>query len=84
MLLRLFIYTVIIFPLSEIGAGWVPAIINSTSELVFIGEHHKMLSNNASFWIGGSTLAEGKIELSDYMVHPSFTGKEKYGKLEIH
>ena len=66
----------IIFVSLEIGTGWAPAIINSISELVFIGEHNKMLSNNASFWIGGSTLAEGKIESSDYMVHPAFTGKQ--------
>ena len=68
------IFTVIIIVLSEIGTGWGPAIIDSTTELIFIGEHHNKLCNNGSFWIGGSTLADGEIELSDYMEHPAFTG----------
>ena len=65
----------ITFALSEIGAGWTPAIINTTSEYTFIRKHHKRLRNNISFWIGGSTEAEGKIALSDYMKHPACSGE---------
>ena len=63
------------FTLSEIGARWAPAIINTTSELIFIGKHHKILSNNVSFWIGGAAVAEGKIEMSDYMKHSLCPGR---------
>ena len=50
-----------VFILSEIGLGWAPAIINSTSEYTFIEKQHQLLHNNVSFWIGGGTITEGKI-----------------------
>ena len=56
-----------VFASSDIGAGWAPAIINSTTEHTFIMKQHRILKNDVPFWIGGSTVAEGEIELSAYM-----------------
>ena len=63
------------FILSEIGTGWASAIINSTSEYTFIEKQHQLLHNNISFWIGGATIADGKIELSDYIKHSPCAGR---------
>ena len=68
-------FNMFVFILSGIGPGWAPAIINSTFEYTFIQKQHQLLHNNVSFWIGGTTIAEGKIELSDYMKHSPCPGR---------
>ena len=62
--------------LLDIGPGWTAAIINNPLELEFIEKQHKTLRNEISFFLGGSTLGMGSIELSDYMKHPPCQGNQ--------
>ena len=64
--------------MSALGDGWAPAVINSPSELSFIKEKQKFLSNNRTYWIGGSTNIEiGEIiTLFDYMTSESGTKRK--------
>ena len=40
------------------GDGWSPAVINDRMEFNFIREAQRGLTDNRSYWIGGSTNAE--------------------------
>ena len=44
--------------LSELGDGWVPAILNTQVETDFIRQAQKGLTDDRSYWIGGSTNTE--------------------------
>ena len=52
---------------SEIGTGWIPAILLSDAEYDFIAEMQGRLSNNQSYWIGGSTRTTGAIDYIHYL-----------------
>ena len=61
--------------LSGIGPGWMSARINSEAELDFIRESQKGLSDTRSYWIGGSSLVRGAIDLSNYTLQDQGSGK---------
>ena len=52
--------------LSEIGAGWIPAKLNSEKELDAIRFQYSGVSNGMSFAVGGAALSMGPIMLSNY------------------
>ena len=56
-----------IITFSEIGTGWIPAILLSDAEYDFIVEIQGRLSNNQSYWIGGSTRTTGVIDYLHYL-----------------
>ena len=60
---------------SEIGPGWIPAIIISETEYKFIVENQKVLPNSHSYWIGGATRTIGKIEYLHYLPYQIGAGK---------
>ena len=41
--------------ITELGTGWAPAVADTSVELNNIDRGQKQLSNDRSFWIGGST-----------------------------
>ena len=55
--------------LSELGDGWAPAVLNNQVETNFIKQTQKGLSNDRSYWIGGSTDTESGsvIDLGRYI-----------------
>ena len=72
------------FLFADLGDGWVPVVLNSATELIFIKEIQKELNDNHSYWIGGSTdiEAEGSVTFLDYLqdnagndIFPDFTTK---------
>ena len=52
MVLICFIFVFVFF--SEIGPGWMPAILESRAERVFVKESQKLLSDIRTYWIGGN------------------------------
>ena len=60
---------------SEIGPGWIPAIITSEEEYEFIMEKQKDLTNAKSFWTGGATRTIGKIEYTHYLPYQIGAGE---------
>ena len=69
------------FVLPEIGPGWMPTILNSQAEVDFIRDSQKLLSNNISYWIGGSSTVLGRIELSDYSTRSQGSSKSNIGNV---
>ena len=59
----------------EIGSGWIPAMVTSETEYHFLVEHQKGLNNSQSYWIGGSTRAQGNIMFSYYLPYEKGTGE---------
>ena len=47
--------------MSDIGNGWIPALINDQTELDFIRESQRGLSNNHDYYIGGTTQDKEKL-----------------------
>ena len=39
--------------LLELGAGWAPAVLDNTEELVFIHQCERRAADKRSYWIGG-------------------------------
>ena len=64
-----------LYMFSDIGNGWIPVILNSQTELEFILENQRSLSNNQSFWIAGSTRTTGDIDYSHYFQYELGAGK---------
>ena len=54
---------------TDLGHGWGPAVIDSLNEVRFIQENQKRLTDERSYWIGGSTNSEpGIITYADYLL----------------
>ena len=64
-----------LFMFSEIGQGWIPVVLNSETELEFILENQRNLSNNQSFWIAGSARTTGDIDFLHYFQYELDAGK---------
>ena len=67
-------YIEIITLFTEIGPGWIPAIINSEIEHALILEKQKILNNNQSYWIAGSTRTIGDIDYVHYRPYEAGAG----------
>ena len=52
---------------SEIGLGWMPAIMNSEAERDFIKDSQRLLSDVRTFWIGGFIPASGASNFPSYI-----------------
>ena len=63
---------------SELGQGWAPAIINTSTELSLIKNIQLNLNNVQSYWVGGSTDADhwGPVTFFDYL--PNTDGNKCY------
>ena len=61
--------------LSEIGSGWIPAILIDAVEHDFVVESQMVLSNNQSYWIGGSALTTGDIDFFHYFPYQINSGE---------
>ena len=68
--------------MSDIGNGWIPALINDQTELDFIRESQRGLSNNHDYYIGGTTRGQREIDLSGYRTTNAGRG-ESYQYLKI-
>ena len=60
---------------SEIGSGWIPTILSDESELDFVVESQRALSNNQSYWIGGSAQTTGDIDFFHYFPYQTNSGE---------
>ena len=52
---------------SEIGLGWMPAIMNSEAERDFIKESQRLLCDVKTYWIGGSVPSSVPLNSSTYI-----------------
>ena len=59
---------------SDIGSGWILAILNNEAEYNFVVESQRALSNNQNYWIGGSTATTGDIDFLHYFPHQISSG----------
>ena len=66
--------------ITGIGVGWIPAVIDSTSEFKFIRESQHLLTDHRDFFIDGSTNAEGgeNIEYLEYRTTSTGTKPTDY------
>ena len=62
-------------PISEIGSGWIPAILTSKAEYDFLVGHQKELNKYKNYWIGGSSRAKGNIPFSYYLSYDKGSGE---------
>ena len=62
--------------LSGFGPGWMPAIINSETELETIRAGQRGLSDDQDYWIGGSSFVTGAIDLSNYSTQGQGSGEQ--------
>ena len=57
----------VLYFFSEIGLGWMPAIMNSEAQRDFIRESQRLLSDVRTYFVGGSAPASGAFNFSDYI-----------------
>ena len=62
-------------PISEIGSGWIPAILTSKAEYDFLVGHQKELNKYKNYWIGGSSRVKGNIPFSYYLSYDKGSGE---------
>ena len=52
---------------SELGPGWIPAVLNSELEYNYIEEEQRALMNRQDYFISGATRTTGTIEFENYL-----------------
>ena len=65
----------IVITLLEIGSGWIPALLNNEAEHAFVVKSQRVLSNNLSYWIGGSAITTGDIDFFHYFLYQTNPGE---------
>ena len=53
--------------ISELGPGWIPAVLNSELEYNYIEEEQRALMNRQDYFISGSTRTIGTIDFENYL-----------------
>ena len=60
----------------DLGHGWAPSVVDSATELILIKAIQKEMTDNRSYWIGGSTDLEERESLTFFDYLPTSIGKE--------
>ena len=68
------IYEFIFYSL-DLVAGWGPVMLKYSTELEFIRENQLHLSDNRSYWIGGTTYNEEREQMRFYNYMPNSGGR---------